>query len=169
MAYICTKPKGSCKTCSHFRLDEDYGYGAYSCFAQTDKKDISDIIPGMDAVFLPGTIHGCEDEIYIVYLNEAANEGRGSFEIEILDAERILKLNEEVNGDAEAFFESLPDLFQGEWKYCDNTPDTKEAFDEYVNAYFKADFILGRDGGKPEELMFLTAWAYEVIMRRAIK
>lgn len=36
MAYICTKPKGSCPTCNHYRYDEDYGGKA--CFAAQDEK-----------------------------------------------------------------------------------------------------------------------------------
>ena len=36
MAYICTKPKGSCSSCSHFRYDEDYDDNA--CFASYDEK-----------------------------------------------------------------------------------------------------------------------------------
>ena len=37
MAYICTKPKGSCSKCPHYRFDEDYGNNA--CFAELDKKE----------------------------------------------------------------------------------------------------------------------------------
>ena len=36
MAYICTKPKGSCPTCNHFRPDEDYGTKV--CWAEYDEK-----------------------------------------------------------------------------------------------------------------------------------
>lgn len=32
MAFICTKPKGSCRNCEHYRYDEDYGGKA--CFAK---------------------------------------------------------------------------------------------------------------------------------------
>ena len=76
-----------------------------------------EIVEDMDAVFLPGKIHGCDWQVYIIYLNPCANEGKGSFEIEIIDAERILRLYDEVNGDAEAFFGILPDWFHGEWRY----------------------------------------------------
>ena len=37
MAYICTRPKNSCVTCSHYRFDEDYD--GYACFAQEDEKN----------------------------------------------------------------------------------------------------------------------------------
>ena len=111
---------------------------------------------GMDAVFLPGKIHGCEYQVYIIYYNGCANDGKGSWEIEIIDADRILKLNEEVNGNAEAFFDVLPDWFHGEWRYCDKGMEGYEAFEE---AYPSADFIVGRDGGLEEELDFLVQWA----------
>ena len=35
MAYICSKPAGSCAACSHYRYDADYGGKA--CFATQDK------------------------------------------------------------------------------------------------------------------------------------
>lgn len=111
---------------------------------------------GTDAVFLPGKIHGCEWQAYILYVNESANNGNGSFEIEIIDAKRILSLYAAVCGDADEFFNLLPDYFQGEWKYCDNG---SEEFDELVDMYPKADFIVERDGGLIEEMMFLVDWA----------
>lgn len=160
MAYICTKPKGSCKTCEYYQFDVDYG--AKVCY-ESLYRTYDNITPGCDAVFLPGKIHGSEQNAYIIYANECANEGRGSFEIEIVDAERILKLYKEVDGGAERFFELLPDWFRGEWCYCDNTPETKESFDEYVNEYFNADFICGRDGDIEDELEFLVKWARSVI------
>ena len=67
-----------------------------------------------------------------------------------------MKLNEEVNGNAEAFFDVLPDWFHGEWRYCDKGMEGYEALEE---AYPSADFIVGRDGGLEEELYFLVAWA----------
>ena len=166
MAYICTKPKGSCASCQFYQYDVDYG--AKVCYEHLYRK-YENIEPGADAVFLAGKVHGNEDVVYIIYANESANDGNGSFEIEVVDAERILKLYEEVGGDAEQFFDLLPDWFQGEWYYCDNKPGNEESFNDYVNEYFKADFICGRDGGQKEELEFLYNWAYDVIMRRAIK
>ena len=111
---------------------------------------------GIDAVFLPGKIHGCEDQIYIIYLNPQACGGKGCFEIEIIDYERILRLNEEVCGNAEAFFDKLPDLFHGEWRYCNFGTDD---FNSYIDEYFNADFIVGRDGRIEEELIFIVDWA----------
>lgn len=102
-----------------------------------------EIQDGVDAVFLPGKIHGCDWQAYIIYLNEQANDGKGSWEIEIVDKERILQIYEEVNGDHDQFFEALPNCFQGEWGYCNS--DTKE-FDKYAEAYPTADFVLGYHG-----------------------
>ena len=113
-----------------------------------------------DAVFLPGKIHGCEHQVYIIYFNPNADNGIGSYEIEIIDAERILKLSEEVNGDAEAFFDVLPDWFHGEWRYCDKGMADYEALEE---AYPSADFIFGRDGGLREEHDFLVRWAKSIV------
>ena len=113
-----------------------------------------------DAVFLPGKIHGCQHHVYIIYFNPNAEGGVGCYEIEIIDAERVLKLYDEVDGCAEAFFDALPDLFHGEWKYCDSD---SECFKELDEAYPTADFLIGRDGGTDEELEFLYNWAKQVI------
>ena len=115
-----------------------------------------------DAVFLPGKIHGAEHNVYIIYYNANANNGLGGFEIEIIDAERVLKLYDEVDGCAEAFFDALPDLFHGEWKYCNLD---SEYFKELDEAYPTADFLIGRDGGTQEELAFLYKWAKQVILK----
>ena len=108
-----------------------------------------------DAVFLPGKIHGCADEVYIIYCNTDSEIG-ATWEIEILDKRRILELYERVDGNSDDFFAKLPDWFQDEWEYCDfGTRD----FDEYIDCYSDADFILGRDGDRYDEMMFLVSWA----------
>lgn len=112
-----------------------------------------------DAVFLPGKVHGCEDEIYIVYLNPEANNGNGCFEIGICDYETILRLYEDINHDIVDFFEMLPDYFQGKWCYCNAHT---EEFDEYAVDYEKADFIVGRDGDERDEFNFIIEWALSV-------
>ena len=122
----------------------------------------TDIPAGIDAVFLPGKIHGCEWQVYIIYVNENANDGNGSFEIEIVDARRIIQLYADVCGDEVTFFSELPDWFQGEWQYCDNGDD---GFDELVDSYNDADFILDRDGKTQDEMMFLVNWALEAIKK----
>ena len=111
---------------------------------------------GRDAVFLPGTIHGCEWQAYILTYNDQANNSLGSFDIRIVDKERILKLYNEVNGNAEEFFEYLPDYFHGEWKYCDKgNPD----YDDYCRTFYMANFIEGKDGDAKDEMNFLVTWA----------
>ena len=116
------------------------------------------IVDGADAVFLPGKIHGCEDQLYIIYHNTDANGGNGSFEIEILDYERVLKLAEEKDMCAEVFFERLSDMFQGEWCYCNSD---SEDYWNFVEDFFNADFVFGRDGGATEEYEFIVNWARE--------
>lgn len=111
---------------------------------------------GMDGVFLPGKIHGCDYQAYIIYFNPDADEGNGCVEIEIIDKERILKCYNEVNGDSAEFFGKLPDLFHGEWYYC-NTGS--EEFQSYADVYPTADFICCRDGDETDEMMFLVNWA----------
>ena len=114
------------------------------------------IVDGADAVFLPGKIHGCEDQLYIIYHNNEANSGKGSFEIEILDYERVLKLADSKDMCAEVFFEKLSDMFQGEWRYCNSD---SEDYWNFVEDYFNADFVFGRDGEANEEFEFIVNWA----------
>ena len=121
----------------------------------------NDLPVGTDAVFLPGKIHGCDWRACVIYVNESANNGNGSFEIEIIDAERILKLYAHVDGNAEDFFDELPDWFHGEWQYCDNGD---AGFDDLVEEFYDADFVVGRDGGRDEELQFLVSWARRAIL-----
>ena len=113
-------------------------------------------VDGQDAVFPPGKIHGCDWQIYILYYNSCANNHNGCWEIEILDAERILALNDRVSGKADAFFDLLPDCFQGEWHYCNRGT---VAFEEYAEAYPLADFILNENGNLADELSFIVSWA----------
>ena len=116
------------------------------------------IVDGADAVFLPGKIHGCEDQLYIIYHNTEANSGNGSFEIEIIDYERVLKLAAEKDMCAEVFFERLSDMFQGEWRYCNSD---SEDYWNFVEDYFDADFVFGRDGEASDEFEFIVNWAKE--------
>jgi len=126
---------------------------------------LENISPENDAVFLPGKIHGSRWQVYIVYLNPDANDGNGSFEIEIVDAERILKLNKEVNGNSDEFFGQLPDWFQGEWGYVDAPEeyDEESPFVYLAREYHNADFI----GHSDAELAFLVGWAEKFISEEA--
>lgn len=122
----------------------------------TLEEKLAAIPDGADAVFLPGKVHGCDWQAYIIYFNENADEGNGCWEIEIVDKKRILKLYNEVGGYSKEFFDRLPDLFQGERYYCNRDADDFEA---YLETYPTADFIYGRDGDETDEMMFLVNWA----------
>lgn len=124
----------------------------------TREEKLALIVDGADAVFLPGKIHGCEDQLYIIYHNTEANGGNGSFEIEIIDYERVLKLAAEKDMCAEVFFEKLSDMFQGEWRYCNSD---SEDYWNFVEDYFDADFVFGRDGEASDEFEFIVNWAKE--------
>ena len=124
----------------------------------TREEKLALIVDGADAVFLPGKIHGCEDQLYIIYHNTEANSGNGSFEIEIIDYERVLKLAAEKDMCAEVFFEKLSDMFQGEWRYCNSD---SEDYWNFVEDYFDADFVFGRDGEASNEFEFIVNWAKE--------
>lgn len=117
-------------------------------------------LDGNDAVFLPGKIHGTQWQAYIIYFSPEFNDGKGSFEIEIVDCYRVLQLFAEAHGDSNYFFETLPDVYQGEWYY---TNAGEESFNEYVSRYSDADFIVGKDGEAHEEMMFLVNWAVKTI------
>ena len=108
------------------------------------------------AIFLPGKIHGCEDQAYIIYYNESGGDsGEGCFEIEVVDKSRLLALFEKVNGNEEEFFKRPPDEFGNEWFYC---PRSHADFSSYADLYPSADFISsGND--KSAEMNFLVAWA----------
>ena len=86
---------------------------------------------GVDAIFLPGKIHGCEEELYIIYFNAEGNEGKGCMEIEIVDYETILDLYKDTEGDCARFFCIMPDYFHGKWKY---EPYGTDGFDELAIA-----------------------------------
>lgn len=107
-----------------------------------------------DAVFLPGKIHGCDHQIYIIYLNPCSDPP--SFEVEILDAERIISLFEDTNGDPEQFFDLLGDYFYNEWGYVS---EGRDEFDDLKRAYAEADFILNESGSQEDEMWFLYNWA----------
>lgn len=102
-----------------------------------------------EAVFLPGVIHGCKEQIYIITDAPESNDGKGSYDIKVCDYERLLKLYDDAEYDATKFFEMMPEYFQGEW-YYENEPFTD--FD-------KAHFLLGRDGDIEDEMRFIIKWA----------
>lgn len=109
-----------------------------------------------DAVFLPGNIHGDKDELYILYENRDANDGKGSMEIMIVDAKTILEIYEKSNDHAYSFFNLLPDFISSK-SYCYDAPS--EQFDDYLKIYHHADFIEGIDGDIYDEFEFIIDWA----------
>lgn len=110
-----------------------------------------------DAVFLPGKIHGCEDELYIIYENECSNDGKGSMEIQIIDYKTILELYANVGGKTDEFFEHMPSYCKG---YYAEAGIHKE-YEDLCKIYPTADFIVGRDGSIKEEMEFIINWANE--------
>lgn len=121
-----------------------------------ERVNIEDIPEGADAVFLPGKLHGCKDELYIIWYNPNACDGAGSWDIAPVDWETVLELYEDVEGNEDDFFALLPDRFQGMWYYCDGNSD---GIDSYTQLYNQADFLRGRDGGEREEMEFIINWA----------
>lgn len=107
-----------------------------------------------DAVFLPGKIHGCDHQVYVIYLNPDSEPP--SFEIEVLDAERIISLFEDTNGNAESFFGMLGDYFYNEFGYV---RQGSTEFEDLKNSYEDADFILNESGNQEDEMWFLYNWA----------
>jgi len=121
-----------------------------------DKKDVVYDMVDNDAIFLPGNeLHGSEDYLYIIYENPDANDGEGCIEIEIVDRDTLLEIYSNVDGNAERFFAVMPDYFHGKWEYA--VPGTDD-YKSLCEAYPKADFIFGRDGGLEEELKFIMDW-----------
>ena len=73
----------------------------------------SSFLSGYDAIFLPGKIHGCEDQAYIIYYNESGGDsGECCFEIDVVDKGRFHALIKKAKGNEEESFEKLPDEFE---------------------------------------------------------
>ncbi len=144
------------KTVREDRISAESGDQIYEALYKHILSLTPSLPEGEDAVFLPGKIHGCEDELYILSFNPNACDEKGSWDIEVIDRDGILELINEVEDNCEAFFELLPDKYQGRWYYCDT--GTLE-FHSYCKAYDEADFLIGRDGGTEEEYEFIKAWA----------
>lgn len=118
-----------------------------------------------DAIFLPASqrkqdtaIHGCADELYILYYNNNADYGNGCFEIQILDRETLLKIILIAKNDYKLFFTLLPSYFQNKWKYVEKR---NTEFGELYNLYNSADFIVSRDGSLKDEYNFIKYWTFK--------
>lgn len=123
-----------------------------------------DLPYGKDAVFLPDDSY--TDAFTIIYVNEDANDGNGSFEIEDIDADGILKAYEQMKAEnrtaKDVFLDILPNMYNGKWGYVDNgsdIPQMQAEFDACVKNFYKADFIESIDGDYEDELQFLVDWA----------
>lgn len=122
--------------------------------------DLTGLVGDQDAVFLPGKIHGCKDNLYI--LSYVENGEVRYWDIKVLDAGRILELYNNTEGNATLFWQLLPSYYDGEW-CCDNYLK----FREYANAYPTADFIVNRDGDAADEMLFIVEWARKTISKRS--
>lgn len=124
-----------------------------------------------DAIFLSGKLHGCEDELYVVYFNPNGNIGKGCFEINILNADEVLANAEKVFSIREGtiwdegndFIVSLYDEYQYEIQCADFGT---EAYEDIMKQYPSADFISGRDGDSMEEARFIINWAKNRVKER---
>lgn len=121
---------------------------------------------GNDAIFLSSmyredknSIHGCENELYIIYYNGDSNNGHGSFEIEIISSNVVNNLLNDVGDDHIKFFDYLPQYFESKWEYADR--DT-ELFQEIYSIYNEADFIVSRDGSLKDEFDFIKNWCLNI-------
>lgn len=121
---------------------------------------------GNDAIFLSSmyredknSIHGCENELYVIYYNGDSNNGHGSFEIEIISSNVVNNLLNDVGDDYIKFFDYLPQYFEGKWEYADR--DTK-LFQEIYSIYNEADFIVSRDGSLKDEFDFIKNWCLNI-------
>lgn len=115
-----------------------------------------------DAVFLPASmrkgrkaLHGCEDELYIVNYNPNADNYSGDFEIKIIDKITIIRLCKMIDNYLD-FFDYLPMLFEGKWKYISRSDNN---FYDLFSIYNSADFIVSRDGEISDEFEFIKNWA----------
>lgn len=105
----------------------------------------------------------CGDSVEILYLNEQANNGNGSFEMVYIDNTDIIKYvnkNGEPKNESEAtdFIDYL--LSCGRGYYCDNTEENKEEFDCLAyEEYPSAEFICGRDGSVEDEAKYIIEFA----------
>lgn len=106
-----------------------------------------------DALFFSGKIHGCEDEVYILYLN--LDSHIPSWEIEIIDYDQILKAYELSTGDEGLFWDALPDVCQGCWEWCYVDPDDEY---DYFYSYKDADEYIGWNS---KSMDLLVNWARE--------
>lgn len=113
-----------------------------------------EILPAMyqDRYFLPGVIHGGEDYVINVYLNDAKETGEPEqFEVNYFTKDLIMKAHEEDPTHGEAFLETL--LTECESFACDNDGDESfagiiEAWPESISMS-NSDLVSWATGTKP--------------------
>lgn len=115
-----------------------------------------------DAIFLPASmrkgklsLHGCDDELYIINYNPNADYYSGDFEVKIIDKFTVLKLCKIV-GNYSEFFEYLPMFFEAKWQYVSR--DNSD-FNKLFSLFNTADFIVSRDGNISDEFEFIKNWS----------
>ena len=109
-----------------------------------------------DAIFKAGIIHGCEDELYLIYLNPDSSVP--SWEISHINRYEVLAyLKSKEALDLEEFFDVVVNDAPHYWEVYD-----PENYCDLSRQYEKADFIYNRDGKILEEATFIINWAKEV-------
>ena len=107
------------------------------------------------AIFLPGKIHGCDGQLYILYYNPDAGDGNGCMEIGSIWYDEILLLFKKCNGDPLVFFEDLP--FYCSWSYCDRGA---YGYEDLESTHSTADKYCAPDGSDSKDVMnWMVNWA----------
>ena len=136
---------------------------------QEDLKGVMTLIPAdVDAIFLPGKFSSSDSHLTILHLNTDAGIGKGCMEIEYVNADRVLQAYREADGDAKAFFATLPDKFSEKREHEDYGT---RAFYDLAKEFHNADYYgIWTPAGAPEdEMLFMVNWAklYEKTMRKS--
>lgn len=123
---------------------------------QATPLEVADIDMSMDAVFLPGKVHGADWRICVLYVNYDGDEPL--VELAYYYAAEILQTANEV-----AMFYGTPEYGDMFWDTLNEMPNSRLEYvildsfagRELAANYPTADFI----GGGLEEIEFLIRWA----------
>ena len=123
---------------------------------QATPVEVADLDMSMDAVFLPGKVHGTNWRLCVLYVNYDGDEPL--VELAYYDAAEILQAASEV-----AMFYGAPEYCDMFWDTLNGMPNSRPeyaALDSFAGRelaanYPTADFI----GGGLEEIEFLVCWA----------
>lgn len=111
------------------------------------------------AVFLPGKVHGCKDQVAIRYKNNDSSNPEGTWEEGYADYETVLDIYQTVKNEDDpgaGFFEEFSD--RGFW-YCFDCGRFPELDIEHNEQYDNADWIDGLIGNQYDTMMFIVNWA----------